>query len=74
MEFKDMKIEDLSPVGWFQYGREALDLLSRMVDDEECWYDHNGFCQVHYRRGKPCPHERAREMLAELEYRKEGER
>lgn len=66
MEIKDMKIDDMSPASWYMYGREALELLPRFMDDDECMYDHNDFCQSHYRSGKPCPHERARELLEEF--------
>lgn len=32
---------------------QAIALLAELIDDELCVYDHNGFCQTHYRY-HPC--------------------
>ena len=43
-------------------GHSAFSLLEELTDEDECDYDHDGYCQTHY-HDKPCAHERAREML-----------
>ena len=40
-----------------------LSLLKEFVDDEECHYDHHGFCQTHLGGEYPCEFTRAREVL-----------
>lgn len=42
-----------------------LALISELHDDEPCRYDHDDACQSHGSAPRPCPHERARELLAE---------
>lgn len=37
-------------------------ICTEMIDDDPCEYDMNAFCQTHYHK-KPCPHERAKELL-----------
>lgn len=56
--------------GWYfeikaKYERiKALeDLLRELSGMRECSYDWKGFCQTHAGRVRPCPHERARELL-----------
>ena len=39
------------------------DLIEEFVDDDPCQYDMHGYCQAHSLHSKPCPHERAKEML-----------
>jgi hypothetical protein len=38
-------------------------LVDELVDDEDCCYDHHGYCQAHSLQAKPCPHERAKALL-----------
>ena len=46
--------------------RELLGLVDALRDDDECWYDHHGYCQAHgwFETDPPCPDRRARELLA----------
>jgi hypothetical protein len=37
-------------------------LVNDLVSDDECYYDHNLYCQTHYRH-HPCAHARAKELL-----------
>lgn len=41
-----------------------LSLIADLTDDGPCRYDHNGYCQGHSLDPKPCPHERAKRVLA----------
>lgn len=38
-------------------------LVADLVDEDECHYDHHGYCQAHSLHERPCPHERARTIL-----------
>lgn len=45
-------------------------VLANLVSDEDCWFDHHGNCQAHYKfeigEAYPrCPHAEARELLAD---------
>jgi len=42
---------------------ELLRLVSEMADSSPCRYDHHGYCQEHFLHMRPCPHERANELL-----------
>lgn len=42
---------------------DPLALLEELVDPDPCWFDHHGYCQAHSLHMKPCPHERAKELL-----------
>ena len=42
---------------------ELTQLLAEIVELEPCRYDHHGCCQDHGLHEKPCPHERARQLL-----------
>ena len=42
---------------------EALHLIADLTSNEDCWYDHHGYCQAHNLDDAPCPHERARKAL-----------
>lgn len=47
-------------------GQQTLrGLLTGLVDDDPCQYDHHGLCQTHGLSEKPCVMERARAVLAE---------
>lgn len=46
-------------------GYRMLELLGELVDPDDCWFDHHGYCQAHNLQEKPCPHERARDLLRE---------
>lgn len=50
--------------------RRALYLLSCLVDDDDCWFDHHGGCQAHgflnLSPGEKCPNSEARRLLDEL--------
>jgi hypothetical protein len=42
----------------------VISILQDMYDEEECWYDHHGYCQAHNWFGETlCPHKRAQEYL-----------
>lgn len=41
-----------------------LSLIADLADDGPCHYDHNGYCQAHSLDPRPCPHERAKRVLA----------
>jgi hypothetical protein len=43
---------------------KAYDILKVLVDtlDENCVYDHHGYCQSHWLQG-PCPIEQAKELI-----------
>lgn len=47
---------------------EFRDLLSSLVDDDECWFDHHGGCQAHgylsLGQGEKCPQAELKEVLA----------
>lgn len=45
-------------------GPELETLLRELTDSEPCEYDHNGLCQAHALDERPCPHERAKVVLA----------
>lgn len=40
-------------------------LVAELTDDDPCRYDHHGYCQAHSLDEAPCPHARAKELLAE---------
>lgn len=44
--------------------RPIRSLLSELVDPDDCWHDHNGLCQAHSLDPAPCPHARAKTLLA----------
>lgn len=39
------------------------ELLKDLTDPDPCWYDHNDLCQAHHLHKRPCPHERAKDLL-----------
>lgn len=43
--------------------RGAVSILRDLLDPDPCWYDHHGYCQAHSLHERPCPHERARDLL-----------
>jgi hypothetical protein len=57
--------------GWD--GRMSVDitiprrLLEDLIDEDDCWFDHNGGCQAHMylslRPGELCPQEEAKRVL-----------
>lgn len=54
-------------------GRKAVALLADLVDADPCCFDHNGGCQAHgylsLEPGEKCPHERAKQLLVDLNQR-----
>lgn len=42
-----------------------VQLLQELVDPDDCWYDHHGYCQAHNLHEAPCPHEQAKQILRE---------
>ena len=38
-------------------------LVEQFLDEDECHYDHHGYCQTHNGHKKPCPHEIAKKLL-----------
>lgn len=47
--------------------RPYVNLLADLVDSDECWFDHHGYCQAHawFATEPVCPHARAKKLLAE---------
>lgn len=46
---------------------EIAQLLRQLAGDEDCDYDHHGYCQTHWGANGPdekCPHEQARHLVA----------
>ena len=44
---------------------QLLAALKPLVDDDECEFDHHGYCQAHnWYQDSVCPRERARAFLA----------
>lgn len=46
---------------------EALrSLVADLVDADDCWFDHHGYCQAHgwFETEPACPHARAKALLA----------
>lgn len=41
----------------------AVELIRELADPDPCHYDHHGYCQAHSGHERPCPHERARDLL-----------
>jgi hypothetical protein len=44
-------------------------LVEELVDDGTCHYDHydhHGYCQEHSLQDAPCPHQRAKDYLANM--------
>lgn len=41
-------------------------LLERLIDPDDCWFDHHGGCQAHGCTGKRCPHAEAKAVIAML--------
>lgn len=44
------------------------ELLSELVDPDDCWFDHHGGCQAHgflSLNGQTCPHAEAKAILQE---------
>ena len=54
-EFKELQQENA----------ELRELLAACKDDVPCNYDHLNLCQTHWHFSKPCPHERATDLLAQ---------
>lgn len=50
-----------------------LSLIEDLADDGPCHYDHHGYCQGHSLDPKPCPHERAKRVLARAHATTEGD-
>jgi hypothetical protein len=48
---------------------EARSLMAELVFEDDCSYDHHGYCQAHALQSRPCPHERAKRLLAAPEER-----
>ena len=47
--------------------KEMVELIQDFIfENDDCSYDHHGHCQAHNLDDKPCPHERAKKMLAEM--------
>lgn len=44
-----------------------IGLVREFIDPHGCQYDHDGNCQAHSLHAAPCPHERAKRLLADME-------
>jgi len=51
--------------------QSLLDLLSELVQDDDCSYDHHGYCQTHGLLPYPCANGRAREVMKAWKERKQ---
>ena len=47
---------------------EVVEALRGLVDDEECSFDHHGYCQTHFSGSMPCLMEKARKALKKVGY------
>ena len=46
---------------------EALIIMRDLTDDDDCHYDHHGYCQAHgWLTDGVCPHKRSKELLTKL--------
>lgn len=45
---------------------EAIKIIKNLIDDEECRYDHHGYCQTHT-CGMPCEVAEARKFIESVE-------
>jgi hypothetical protein len=45
--------------------KEYTDILEDLIDEDECSYDHHGYCQTHswFETEPKCPHARAKAIL-----------
>lgn len=47
--------------------QQALILIRDLVDEDDCWLDHDGGCQAHgyisLQHGQTCPQQDAKDML-----------
>jgi hypothetical protein len=41
-------------------------LLIELTDEDDCRYDHHGYCQAHSLDIAPCPHSRSRTLIKEM--------
>ena len=41
-------------------------LLIELTDEDDCRYDHHGYCQAHSLDTAPCPHSRSRTLIKEM--------
>ena len=41
-------------------------LLIELTDEDDCRYDHHGYCQAHSLDIVPCPHSRSRTLIKEM--------
>jgi len=51
-----------------------LELAALMLaDDEDCWYDHHGYCQTHFLHERPCPMELINECSRKVQEAEQSE-
>lgn len=45
---------------------ELVRVVEDLIDEDECSYDHHGYCQAHswFETDPPCPHSRAKKLLS----------
>ncbi len=48
---------------------QLVHLVSELVDQSPCRYDHNGLCQAHSLHERPCPHETGKHALTTAKHR-----
>lgn len=41
-------------------------LLIELTDEDDCRYDHHGYCQAHSLDTAPCPHSRSKTLIKEM--------
>jgi hypothetical protein len=47
--------------------RWLIELIRELTDPDPCCYDHHGLCLAHSLDRDPCPHERAKALLASFQ-------
>jgi hypothetical protein len=65
MDMNEMELIDLhQQVREFKTENKQLKtIVEDLVDRDECHYDQRDYCQAHGLYERPCPHEKAKELL-----------
>ena len=74
-DYFDVKVAKQAILDWHNKQTESLyELLDEVVEpmDDDCSYDHHGYCQSHFLHDNPCPYARAKALVAERNKLKES--
>lgn len=52
------------PPNPIEFITQLVDLIEELTDEDDCWFDHHGCCQAHGLADPPCPHARAKALVA----------